>query len=217
MSPDTGLKYFSYSNRVRVGTPEIVMLSLSRRHQFIIGLSLIALMAITRGHHFATLSHLPSASWAIFFLAGLYVSKKWLFPVLLATAAFLDFAAITWGGVSHFCVSPAYALLLPAYGTLWLAGRWYANNYQFSWVTLLPLGLSLSVATVISQILSSGGFYFFSGRYTDTTLAEFGQRFLQYYPSQLSNLAFYLAIAAIIHICIVLMTKPSTQQQRHHS
>lgn len=188
-------------------------MSLSRQHQIIIGLILIILMMITRGHHFATITHLPSASWAIFFLAGLYISKKWLFPLLLAIAAFLDFAAITWGGVSSFCVSPAYALLLPAYGVLWLAGRWYANNYQFSWATLLPLGLSLSVATVTSQILSSGGFYFFSGRYTDTTLAEFGQRFVQYYPSQLSNLAFYLAIAAVIHICIVLVTTSSDQKQ----
>ncbi|NOQ82100.1 MAG: hypothetical protein GQ548_06220 [Methylophaga sp.] len=193
------------------------MLSLSRRHQFIIGLLLIALMALTRGHHFATLSHLPSATWAIFFLAGFYISSKRIFPLLLAQAALLDFAAITWGGVSSFCVSPAYALLLPAYGALWLAGRWYADNYQFSWATLLPLGLSLSVATVTSQILSSGGFYFFSGRYTDTTLAEFGQRFIQYYPSQLSNIAFYLSVTAVIHICIVLMTKSSSQQQRHHS
>jgi hypothetical protein len=193
------------------------MLALSRRHQFIVGLLLIALMALTRGHHFATITHLPSATWAIFFLAGLYIAKNGFFFLLLATAAFLDYAAISWGGISSFCISPAYALLLPAYGSLWLAGHWYAKRYQFSWSTLLPLSLSLFVATVISQILSSGGFYFFSGRYADTSLAEFGQRFVQYYPSQVSNLAFYLAIAVIIHSCIVLMTNTSKQQQSHRS
>jgi hypothetical protein len=202
---------------VRVGTPEIAMLKLSNRHQLFIGVFLIALMALTRGHHFASITHLPSASWAIFFLAGLYISKKWVFFMLIAETAFLDFAAITWGGVSSFCVSPAYALLLPAYGSLWLAGHWYAKQYQFSWSTLLPLGRSLAIATIISQILSSGGFYFFSGRYTDTSLAEFGQRFIQYYPSQVSNLTFYLAIAVIVHIGVVLVINSAGQQQSYRS
>jgi hypothetical protein len=193
------------------------MLKLSNRYQFFIGVFLIALMALTRGHHFVSVTHLPSASWAVFFLAGLYISKKLFFPLLLALAGFLDYAAITWGGVSSFCVSPAYALLLPAYGSLWLAGHWYAKQYQFSWSTLRPLGLSLAIATITSQVLSSGGFYFFSGRYTDTSLAEFGQRFVQYYPSQLSNLAFYLGMAVIVHICFALINQSSVSQQSHRS
>jgi hypothetical protein len=66
-------------------------------------------MAATRGYHFVTTEHLPSASWAAFFLAGMYLGSRWVFPVLLAEAALLDFAAITWGGVSNFCVSPPMA------------------------------------------------------------------------------------------------------------
>ncbi len=178
---------------------------------------MLALMALTRGHHFATITHLPSATWAVFFLAGMYISKNGFFLLILATAALLDYAAITWGGVSSFCVSPAYVLLLPAYGSLWLAGHWYAKHYQFSWTTLLPLSMSLFIATVSSQILSSGGFYFFSGRYTETSLVEFGQRFVLYYPLQLSNIAFYLAIAAIIHVGIVLMANTLNQQHSHRS
>ena len=193
------------------------MLSVSPRNQAIIAVLLMALLFLTRGHHFATINHLPSASWAIFFLAGLYVAPKWFFPALLAEAAMLDFAAITWGGVSSFCISPAYPLLIPAYGALWLAGLWYAKRYTFSLKTLLPLSVSLAIATVASQILSSGGFYFFSGRYPDATLAEFGQRFINYYPNQLSNLAFYLAIAVVCHVVVVVLANTASQKQDNRS
>lgn len=176
------------------------MLTLSRQHQLLIGALLIALMIVTRGHHFASINALPSASWAIFFLAGLYLSSRWLFPALLGLAAALDFSAIFWGGVSSYCVSPAYGFLLPAYGSLWLAGRWYASKYQFSWTTLLPLAGGVIVAAALATVFSSGGFYWFSGRYTEPTFVEFGQRFIQYFPKYLGTLSFYIAVAAVIHI-----------------
>ena len=103
----------------------------SPRAQIVIGIALATLMAVTRGHHFGTLEHLPSASWAVFFLAGLYLSSRWVFPALLAEAALLDVAAVTWGGVDNFCVSPAYASCCrpmvcygePATGTQRVTGR----------------------------------------------------------------------------------------------
>jgi len=191
------------------------MLSISNRQQFIIGLLLLALMAFTRGHHFSSINHLPSATLAVFFLAGLYVSSKWLLPILFAEAALLDYAAITFGGVSSFCVSPAYVMLLPAYGALWFAGQWYAKQYQFSWATLLPLSLSIVFATAVSQILSGGGFYFFSGRYTEPTIAEYGERFVTYYPSALSNIVFYLSLAIAFHIIAVLANRAISIHQEN--
>jgi hypothetical protein len=98
------------------------MRSLSVRAQWTIGIVLALLMAATCGYHFVTIEHLPSASWAAFFIAGMYLGSRLVFPALLAEAALLDFAAITWGGVSNFCVTPAYGFLLPAYSTLWVAG-----------------------------------------------------------------------------------------------
>ncbi|HDY85784.1 hypothetical protein LCGC14_0700940 [marine sediment metagenome] len=193
------------------------MPTLSKRYQFIIGFILIAIMAITRGHHFATLSHLPSATLALFFLAGLYLSGKWMFVVLLAEAALLDYLSMTFAGGSTFCASPAYALLLPAYGMLYLAGQWYKQRYQYTWSTLLPLTASLIVATAISKVFSSGGFYLFSGRYTDQTWVEFGERFIKYYPSSLSSLAFYIAIAMICHVLVVSLANTSTKQSGQHS
>jgi hypothetical protein len=176
------------------------MFSLSRQHQLIVGALLVMLMVVTRGHHFASVSALPSASWAVFFLAGFYLTSRWMFPALLGLAAALDFSAIVWGGVSSFCVSPAYGFLLPAYGSLWLAGRWYASKYVFSLTSALLLVASVIIAAAVATGFSSGGFYWFSGRYTEPTFVEFGQRFIQYFPKYLGTLSFYVAVAAVVYI-----------------
>ena len=180
-----------------------MMTGLSRT-QVVIGSALALLMAATRGHHFGTLEHLPSASWAVFFLAGFSLSSRWVFPALLAEAALLDFAAITWGGVDGFCVSPAYGFLVPAYGVLWGAGRWYAARHQEKIVTLLPLAGSLVLGTALCEVISSGGFYFFSGRFEVTSLEQFVPRIGAYYPGAFSSVLFYVAIAGAIHTLLRL-------------
>lgn len=180
-------------------------MNLQKRTQLWIALALIALMAATRGHHIATLTHLPSATLAIFFLAGFYVRRAWFFVALLAEAALIDFSAITYGGVSSFCVTPAYSFLIPAYGSLWLAGKWFASRYQFALSALAPFAGSLLVSASISELFSSGGFYFFGGRYADPTLAIFGERLMKYFPHQLSNLAFWIGIALAIHVTFALV------------
>ncbi|NOX09105.1 MAG: hypothetical protein GXP22_06405 [Gammaproteobacteria bacterium] len=155
-------------------------------------------MVITRGHHFASLHDLPGASWAIFFLAGVYLRSAWALAGLFALTWLLDFSAYAWGGGSRFCFSPAYVFLLPAYSALWLAGHWYARQYQFEWRTLLPLVISVLLGAFACEVFSSGGFYFFSGRFAEPTLAEFGVRLLRYFPGYLQSLAFYVGIAAMI-------------------
>ncbi len=186
-------------------------MTLDKRTQLWIGLALIALLAVTRGHHFASITHLPSASWAVFFLAGFYLRRGWIFLALLAEAAIIDFASITYGGVSSFCVTPAYGFLLPAYGTLWLAGRWLASRYSFHWSALLPFALAVVAGTTLSELFSSGGFYFFGGRYVDPTMAEFGVRLMKYFPKMLSSFAFWIGIATAIHVAFALVRG---QQQR---
>lgn len=176
------------------------MLTLSKTHQLIIGTLLAALVIVTRGHHFASINALPSASLAVFFLAGLYLRRAAVFPALLALCAGLDFYSITFAGTSSFCVTPAYGFLLPAYGTMWLAGRWFAKQYSFSSSAILPLAGCVTVAATISELFSSGGFYFFGGRYADPTLAVFGERLMKYFPHQLENLGFWLTVALIVHV-----------------
>ena len=177
------------------------------RHTALIALALALCMAATRSDHFAGELHLPDASAAVFFLAGVYLRPMWIAAALLVEAALIDYAAIALGGVSSFCISPAYGFLLPAYGALWLAGRWYAKTpnkqvrHRLAFSTLLPLAASVVIGGLVSELFSSGGFYFFSGRF-EPNLAEFGARIARYFPSSLATLAFYVAVAAIVHAAL---------------
>jgi hypothetical protein len=188
---------------------------LSQRQQLIVAVLLALLMVMTRGHHFADINVLPSASWAVFMLAGFYLASKLWFPLFLGLAVALDLIAVYWGGVSNFCVSPAYGFLLPAYGSLWLAGRWFLSRYQFNWTALFTLAVTLVTATAVASLFSGGGFYWFSGRYTDPTMVEYVSRFMQSYPNQLSKLSFYIAIAAVIHISFRSINSSQRSNQPH--
>lgn len=181
------------------------MLTLSIRNQIAIALTLVLLMIITRGHHFATLQTLlPGASWAIFFLAGVYLRSAWPLAGFFALSWWLDFAAYTWGGASGYCLTPAYIFLLPAYASLWLAGRWFAKQYQFEWRTLMPLSFSVIAGLTLCELFSSGGFYFFSGRFEETTFVEFGQRLIQFFPFYIESFLFYLGMTIAIHTAFTL-------------
>jgi hypothetical protein len=176
----------------------------THRHTALIALALALCMAATRSDHFAGELHLPDASAAVFFLAGVYLRPIWMLPALLVEAAYIDYLAIAVGGVSSFCISPAYGLLLPAYGALWLAGRWYAGRHRFARSTLIPLAGSLVVGATVCEVVSSGGFYWYSGRFAETSLIEFGLRLAKYFPLSLASLAFWMGIAIVVHIVFTL-------------
>lgn len=176
------------------------MTPLSRKAQLGIGLALALLMALTRGQHFASVDNLPSASWAVFFLAGLYLRSRWAFVALFAEASLLDFASLASGTISDWCLSPAYWALVPAYGSLWLAGRLFASQALPPAARLPLLALTVMAAAVVAYLFSGGGFYFFSGRYPAATLAGFHERIGEYYPRYVANMALYVSLAAIAHI-----------------
>lgn len=176
------------------------MLTLSTRNQIVIAALLVLLMILTRSHHFASVHHLADASWAIFFLAGIYLRSGWSLAAFFALSWWLDFAAYTWGGVSGFCLTPAYVFLLPAYGSLWLAGRWFAKQYRPSWRAAAPLAVGGITGLALCELFSSGGFYFFSGRFAETTVSEFGSRLMTYFPLYAETFIFYLSIAAGLHV-----------------
>lgn len=178
------------------------MLNLTSRQQIAVGLAFTVLMLLTRSHHWASIHSLPDASWAIFFLLGVYVRPLWVVPALIAASVGIDYAAITWGGVSDFCVSPAYWLLIPAYLVLFAGGRFYALCHSLSLLGLSRLvGVALPVV-VAAELLTSGGFYVFSGRFVDPTLAGFVPRFEQYFPHMLGTFALYLGAAAMAHVAL---------------
>ena len=181
------------------------MLTLSTRNQITIGIALALLMVVTRGHHFASLQNLlPGASWAIFFLAGMYLRSAWPLLGFFALSWWLDFAAYTWGGASGYCLTPAYLFLLPAYASLWLAGRWYAQRHQFTWRTFMPLSISIIAGLVLCELFSSGGFYFFSGRFEETTFIAFSERLIKFFPMYIESFLFYTGIVLVTHVAFAL-------------
>lgn len=187
-------------------------MNITARHQILIGIVLLALMILTRSAHFATLHSLPGASWAVFFLAGVYLSSIWGLPLFLGAAWGLDFAAFQFGNGSNFCLTGAYVALLPAYAALWFAGRWYSARHRFAWSGLPLLAVSAFLGALVCDLISSGSFYFFSGRFAEPTLAGFLPRIVEYFPPYLMSLSFWVGLAAVAHIAIV--TAASAGQTR---
>lgn len=186
---------------------------LSKRSAFVLAAALSVLMWLTRGQHVASLTHLPDASWAIFFLLGFYFRQRIILPLFLAQAALIDYVAITQFGTSDYCVTAAYAFLLPAYSALWLAGHWYAVHYQLHVRTLPLFAAAATLGAFVCELISSGSFYFLGGRFADSSLQEFASRLVQYFPADLSGVALYLGSAALIHILISGAQRSSTAAQ----
>ena len=183
-------------------------LPLTARTRLAIGLGLALLLAGTRLQPFAAALHVSEdASWSVFFLAGALLGGSVPLLGLLALAGLVDYAAITFGGVSAFCVSPAYAALAPAYGALYLAGAVYARVHRTHWTTVVPFaGLAL-VGAAACELIAGGAFYFLSGRFADPTAAEFAARCVRYFGHPLQGMALYLGAAAIAYGAFALVRR----------
>jgi hypothetical protein len=173
---------------------------------------LIALMVLTRFHHFGDVLHLPDASLAVFFFAGFY-RKTIFFVFLLALAGLIDYLAIA-NGTSSWCVSPAYVFLIPTYAVMWLAGRYCA---RFKALTGTELALSigwLALATTAAFIISNGSFYLFSGRYGELALSSYVASTAGYFlPYAGSALAYGAVIYAGVKF-VKLMAVAKTEQKQ---
>ncbi|GGH91813.1 hypothetical protein CFY91_13580 [Pseudomonas fluvialis] len=168
------------------------------RQQWLVGLILLCLLLLTRGQHFATLN-LPSASWAVYFVGGALLASPLAFAGLFAGAVAMDFGLFSQGAVSDWCLTPAYWLLLPAYASLWLGGRLYARGHACQASALWRLLCCVLGASLVCHVLSSGGFYFFSGHFADASLANWLPRIAEYYPRSLAAMSFYVCLAAVLY------------------
>ena len=177
--------------------------TIDARSRLLIGIALAALMAATRGQQLAPLGqHLPDASLAVFFLAGLYLGGLRVFLALFALATVIDLTAIGWGGVSGYCLTPAYWLLVPAYGSVWAAGRWFGRRHQVSGSSLPVLAGVLLVGGIAAEAFASGGFYLFSGRFAEPGLVGLAHSLVDYLPGTLLALFAYVGIAALVHLSL---------------
>lgn len=166
-------------------------------------LLLAALMAGTRMHHFAAV---PDASWAVFFLGGFYLRgwTRWAFPALMGLAVLVDWLVISAQGLSfwrHYCVSPAYWCLVPAYFALWGGGWWLRRRYRgVEWRALGLLALALAASVALCHLIAQGSFYWIGGAVADPGLAGWWKNFGDWLPAYLGTAALYVGIAAAVHV-----------------
>ena len=168
-----------------------------------------ALLVLTRLHLPATFGHLgplPDASWAAFFIGGYYLRgwSRWAFPLFMAAAVAVDYVVISGQGMNfwaHYCVSPAYWFLLPAYGALW-AGGTLLRRYQTAdhGRTVALLVGSLLASVTVCHLLSQGSFYWLSDSVVDPTLAGWWKNYSDWLPPYLVTAATYVAIAAVLQV-----------------
>jgi len=187
---------------------------ISGKTQLIIGGVLLALMVITRGNISA---HLNDASWAIFFLVGFYLRgslSKYAFPVFFLAAFAIDLAVIDAVGGVHYCFTPAYPFLIPAYAAMWFAGKWFAKKYEESAFGLFQFVASAAIGVSICFLISNAGFYFFSEKFAEMSIAQYSSAVAQYLPEYLKTTTLYLGFAALIHL-VIAHGKKLTGEQAH--
>ncbi|MBB1075874.1 hypothetical protein HUU62_15835 [Rhodoferax sp. 4810] len=176
---------------------------LDSRSRLLIGLGLAAAIAATRGQYFAPLAHhLPDATLAAFFLGGVYLQQRRGFVALCVLTTVLDLIAMTWGGVSSHCFTFAYWLLIPTYGAVWASGRWYAAHHTPTSATLPLLAGAALLGGITAEVISSGGFYVFSGYFDTFSGGELLNRFAEYMPATLWQLLAYVGIGALVHLSL---------------
>lgn len=180
-----------------------VLQKYSLKNQLIIGGLLMALMVLTRSN---LITHLADASWAIFFMVGFYLRdqsiSRMAFPVFFLAAFIIDLVVIDAQGGVHYCFTPSYPFLIPAYAAMYFAGRWFASRYEENIQGLLKFVSSAVVAVVVCFVISNLGFYFFAGKFEDMSFIQYVSSVAKYLPAYLKTSAIYLSSAALIHLVI---------------
>ena len=191
-------------------------INISTKTQLIIGGVLLALMIATRGNLF---SHMADASWAIFFMVGFYLRgdslKKLAFPLFFLAAFVIDLIVIDAQGGVHYCFTPAYPFLIPAYAAMWFAGRWFANKYQENARGLVTFVASAIASVAVCFLISNAGFYLFAGKFEEMSVAQYVSSVAQYLPGYLKTTAIYLGFASLVHLLI--SNSPAANKEHAHS
>lgn len=173
--------------------------SLSYTHIAIL-VMLTLLMLATRTHHFATFNQLPSASIAIFFLAGMYlrsIKSFWFFYILSIA---IDLASSYFRGSLGDCLTASYPALAFSYAAMFAAGFYGRPDWlkQSAIINIVRVALVLFIASSVAFFISNGSYYTLSGKFPDLSWAEYGARVDKYYFRSISNPIFYVISAMVI-------------------
>jgi hypothetical protein len=171
-----------------------------------LALGLALVMFVTRIGHFGEYGGPPDASWAVFFLAGLWLREPRLFPAFFALGWVADLVAFGLG-TPTLCYSPAYLFLVPAYGLLWWAGHKVAA-LGGSW----RIAVALPVAAAGCFALANLGMYLLAPPAAPTSLLSFAGQVAGWFPGYLLTMAVYTAAALVVAAAVAAFRRPSVSR-----
>lgn len=171
--------------------------------------ALVTLMALTRFNHFGSSAALPDASYAVFFLGGLFLGRSRVALVLLALllieAALVDYYAINFRGISGWCVTSAYGFLVFAYSSLWFVGRWYAPRHNLTGKGLFGLFAAAAAAGSLAFVIANVSFYLLAGYFDRMSVSEYISSVAQYYGSYVAVAVIYIGCAIIAQMVFAIL------------
>jgi hypothetical protein len=175
-----------------------------------IAAALMFLMGVTRFNHFGSATVLPDASYAVFFLGGLYLGRTRfalaLLALLMMEAALVDYYVINYRDVSGWCVTSAYGFLVFAYASLWYVGRWFAPHHDLTAKGLLGLFAAAVAANSLAFVIANVSFYLLAGYFPSMSVAEYASRVAQYYGSYVEIAVIYIGCAVVAQMAYALLT-----------
>ncbi|MFA5371311.1 MAG: hypothetical protein WC298_04985 [Sideroxydans sp.] len=182
---------------------------------FWIAAMLVLLMAATRFNHFGSTVSMPDASYAVFFLAGLYLGRVRgalaLLALLMFEAALVDFYAINFREMSGWCVTSAYSFLIFAYGALWFVGRWYAARHAVSGRGALGLVMAAAVAGSAAFVIANVSFYLLAGYFEQMSVWQYVASVAQYFVPYVLVMMFYVGLAFAVQVLAPSFGKPQQE------
>jgi hypothetical protein len=174
-----------------------------------IAAALVLLMAATRYNHFGSAVALPDASYAVFFLGGLFLGRARaalaVLALLLVEAALVDYYAINFRDMSGWCVTSAYAFLVFAYAALWFVGRWYAPRHEMTLKGMSGLLLAGAAAGSAAFIIANVSFYLLAGYFDRMSVIQYVSGVAQYYGPYVAVAVFYIGSAAGVQMLFALL------------
>jgi len=182
-------------------------------------LLLALLMTATRINHFAPL---PDASWAVFFLGGFYLRAwtRFAFPALMALAVVIDWLVISAQGIAfwqHYCVSPGYMALVPAYLVLWTGGAWLQGRPPRAAWQMLARGAAVLVLSVaLCHLIAQGAFYWASRSVAEPSIGGWLQNYADWFGPYLRTAVIYTALAVVLHAAVRAVSRLGTPRVSAH-
>ena len=157
-------------------------------------------MVLTRGSHTLTPFNLPDASVVLFLIGGMYLgsgikSRAAWFAGFFALATVIDFGAAALDPIQGFCLTNGYWGLIPAYGAMWLGGRYLAKTSDaFAAKNLAAYSLVSVFTSFVAFVVSTQTYYLFSGRFPAQGVIESIKHGWEYLPNWMGFSVMYFAI-----------------------